>query len=164
MSGNWRPRAIDSALDRVILFDGVCILCSRWARFVIERDPEAVFRFVAIQEPRGQELARRLGIDTEFPETNAVILAGVAYFKSDAAIEVLSRLSRWSWVRMVRLVPRPLRDAAYDIVARNRYRWFGRTETCLVPTPDLARHFLRDTSRVPAGRSMSGVTAGDASP
>jgi predicted DCC family thiol-disulfide oxidoreductase YuxK len=141
---SWRPQAIDGVPDRVILFDGVCVLCSGGARFVIARDPDAMFRFVTVQEPYGQRLAQRLGIDTAFPETNAAILAGRAYFKSDAAIEVLSRLPRWSWARVLRIVPRMLRDAVYDLVARNRYRMFGRTETCLLPTPELARHFLRD--------------------
>jgi predicted DCC family thiol-disulfide oxidoreductase YuxK len=141
----WSPRLIDGVPDRVILFDGVCVLCSRWARFVIERDAEASFHFVAVQEPYGRALAERLGIDVEFPETNAVILGDRAYFKSDAAIEVLSRLPSWSWARVGRLVPKRLRDAGYDLIARNRYHWFGRTETCLVPTPDLARHFLSQT-------------------
>ena len=144
MRKSWRPQAIDGVPDRVILFDGVCVLCSGGARFVIARDPDATFRFVTVQEPYGQGLAQRLGIDTAFPETNAAILAGRAYFKSDAAIEVLSRLPRWSWARVLRIVPRMLRDAVYDLVACNRYRMFGRTETCLLPTPELARHFLRD--------------------
>jgi predicted DCC family thiol-disulfide oxidoreductase YuxK len=87
-------------------------------------------------------LAQRFGIDLEQPETNAVILGGRAYFKSDAVIEVLACLPRWSWVRPLRWVPRGLRHAVYDLVARNRYRWFGRTDQCLLPTPDLARHFL----------------------
>jgi predicted DCC family thiol-disulfide oxidoreductase YuxK len=142
---SWSPRLIGGVPDRVILFDGVCVLCSRWARFVIERDPEASFRFVAVQEPYGRTLAERLGIDVAFPETNAVILGGTAYFKSDAAIEVLSRLPFWWWVRLGRIVPKRLRDAGYDLIARNRYHWFGRTETCLVPSPDLARHFLSQT-------------------
>jgi predicted DCC family thiol-disulfide oxidoreductase YuxK len=141
---SWRPQTIDGVPDRVILFDGVCVLCSGGARFVIARDPNATFRFVAVQEPYGRALAQRLGIDTAFPETNAAILAGRAYFKSDAAIEILSRLPLWWWVRVLRIVPRMLRDAVYDLVARNRYRMFGRTETCLLPTPELARHFLRD--------------------
>jgi predicted DCC family thiol-disulfide oxidoreductase YuxK len=144
MRKSWSPQAIDRVPDRVILFDGVCVLCSRWAQFVIARDPAASFRFVAVQQPYGDILAQRLGIDTEFPETNAVIFNGRAYFKSDAAIEVLSRLPRWSWVRLGRLVPRRLRDAAYDLIARNRYQWFGRSEQCLRPTPELARHFLGD--------------------
>ena len=142
MAKSWAPRPVDGVPNRVILFDGVCVLCSRWARFVIERDPEASFRFVAVQEPFGAELARRLDIDLSFPETNAAIIAGKAFFKSDAAIEVLSRLPGWSWVRLGRFVPRGLRNAIYDLIARNRYRWFGRTDQCLLPTPDLARHFL----------------------
>ena len=146
MGKSWGPQAIDGVADRIILFDGVCILCTHWARFVMARDPAATFRFIAVQQPRGRALARRLGIDLEFPETNAVILADRAYFKSDAAIEVLSRLPRWSWVRVMRLVPRPVRDGVYDLVARNRYRLFGRTQTCLVPTPELARHFLSDAA------------------
>jgi predicted DCC family thiol-disulfide oxidoreductase YuxK len=105
---------------------------------------ERYVSLVAVQEPYGRALAQRLGIDTAFPETNAAILAGRAYFKSDAAIEILSRLPLWWWVRVLRIVPRMLRDAVYDLVARNRYRMFGRTETCLLPTPELARHFLRD--------------------
>ena len=141
---SWRPQAIDGVPDRVILFDGVCVLCSRWARFVIERDPAASFRFVAVQEPYGRALAARLGIDTVFPETNAVILGGRAYFKSDAAIEVLSRLPHGSWAGLGWIVPRALRNAVYDLIARNRYRWFGQTDECLLPTPELARHFLGD--------------------
>jgi len=143
---DWGPLAVEGIPDRLILFDGVCVLCSRWARFVIVRDPAARFRFVAVQEPYGTSLADILGIDREFPETNAAILAGRAYFKSDAAIAVLSQLPGFGWVRGLRWIPRRLRDAAYDIVARNRYRWFGRSETCLVPTADLARHFLRDAA------------------
>ena len=142
MRKSWRPQAIDGVPDRVILFDGVCVLCSRWAKFVITRDPAANFRFVAVQEAFGQALAQRLGIDAVFPETNALILGGRAFFKSDATIEVLSRLPGWSWVRAGRVVPRLLRDAAYDLIARNRYRLFGRTDWCLVPTPELARHYL----------------------
>jgi predicted DCC family thiol-disulfide oxidoreductase YuxK len=142
MNKSWVPIPIEGTPDRVILFDGVCVLCSRWARFVIERDPAASFRFVAVQEPYGKALAERLGIDIAFPEPNAVILGGRAFFKSDAAIEVLARLPGWASIRLGRLVPRRLRNAVYDLIARNRYRWFGQTDECLVPTPELARHFL----------------------
>jgi predicted DCC family thiol-disulfide oxidoreductase YuxK len=116
-------------------------LCSGWVRFVIERDKAVRFRFVPIQSPYGSELATRFGISAENPETNAVVLQGRAWFKSDAAITVLSNLPRLGWVRLLRVVPRPLRDWGYDLIARNRYRWFGRTETCLVPTPELLRRF-----------------------
>ena len=146
MRNSWRPQEIPGIPDRIILIDGVCVLCSAAARFVIARDPGAAFRFVTVQQPFGRELAQRLGIDTAFPETNAAIIAGRAYFKSDAAIAVLSRLPGWRWVRGLHLVPRPLRNAIYDLTARNRYRLFGRRETCLVPIPELARHFLHDGS------------------
>jgi predicted DCC family thiol-disulfide oxidoreductase YuxK len=144
---SWRPQIVDGEPDRLILFDGVCVFCSRWARFVMARDPEATFRFVTLQEPCGQALAQRLGIDTGFAETNAVIVGGRAYFKTDAAIEVLSRLPHWSWVRVCRAVPRLIRDGLYDMIARSRYRLFGKSETCLVPTPDLTRHFLGSDAR-----------------
>ena len=136
MRKSWTPQAIDGVPDRLILFDGVCVLCSRWTQFVIARDPAASFRFVAVQEPYGEKLAQRFGIDTEFPKSNAPILGGRAYFKSDAAIEVLSRLPRWSWARIGQLAPRWLRDAAYDLIARNRYRWFGTVEHCTLLTPE----------------------------
>ena len=142
MGKSWRPQAIDGVPDRVILIDGVCVLCSGVAQFVIVRDPEARFRFVTVQEPFGEALAQRLGVNTAYPEANAAI-GGRAYFKFDAVIEALLRLPWWSWVRVLRIVPRIVRDAVYDLLARNRYRMFGRTETCLLPTPELSRHFLR---------------------
>ncbi|HEX3883714.1 MAG TPA: DCC1-like thiol-disulfide oxidoreductase family protein [Stellaceae bacterium] len=141
---SWRPQAAEGVPDRLILFDGVCVFCSRWARFVIDRDRDARFCFVAVQEPLGAALAQRFGIDPAMPETNAVILGGRAYFKSDAAVAVLSSLPGWGWARVLRAVPRHLRDGLYDIVARNRYRWFGRGDTCLIPTPELAARLLRE--------------------
>ena len=123
--------------DDVILFDGVCIFCSRWVRFVMARDRAARFRFTPIQSPYGTRLAQSLGIDADDPDTNAVIHGGVAYFKSDAALTVLSLLPGWSRVRVLFALPRPLRDGVYDLVARNRYRIFGKYETCMVPDAGL---------------------------
>ena len=110
---------------------------SRWIRFVATRDVKRRFRFTAIQSPYGTRLAQAFGIDPQDPDSNAVIHGGVARFKSDAALTVLSLLPRWRWVRLLRLVPKPLRDAAYDLVARNRYRIFGRYEECFVPDAGL---------------------------
>jgi predicted DCC family thiol-disulfide oxidoreductase YuxK len=141
MTARWQSQLAPDIPDGLILFDGVCVLCSGWVRFVIERDKAERFRFVPIQSPYGSALAVRFGISPENPETNAVVLHERAWFKSDAAIAVLSNLPRLGWVRMLRLVPRPLRDWSYDLIARNRYRWFGRTETCLMPTPELLRRF-----------------------
>jgi predicted DCC family thiol-disulfide oxidoreductase YuxK len=143
-SARWAPLRVEDVPDGLVLFDGVCVLCSGWVRFIIERDPAAYFRFAAVQSPYGMALAARLGISIDNAETNAVIEGGRAYFKSDAAIAIGSRLPGWSWVRILSVVPRPLRDFAYDALARSRYRIFGRTDTCLLPTPELAERFVGD--------------------
>jgi predicted DCC family thiol-disulfide oxidoreductase YuxK len=119
--------------DDVILYDGVCVFCSRWVRFVAARDTERRLRFTAIQSDYGTRLARAYRIDPQDPDTNAVIHGGVAYFKSDAALTVLGLLPGCSWVRVLLATPKPLRDAVYNLVARNRYRIFGKYETCFVP-------------------------------
>ena len=119
--------------DDVILYDGVCVFCSRWIRFIAARDTDRRFRFTAIQSAYGTRLARHFGIDPDDPDTNAVIHGGVAYFKSDAALTVLANLPGWSWAGAFRAVPKPLRDAVYSLVANNRYRIFGKYETCFVP-------------------------------
>lgn len=137
-------KPIPGAPDGLILFDGVCVLCSWWVQFVIDRDPGHVFSFVPIQSPYGRRLAGMLGIDADEPDTNAVVFGGRAYFKSDGALVVLRRLPRWGWVTLLRPLPRRLRDWVYDQVARNRYRLFGRTEQCLMPSPALARRFPQD--------------------
>jgi predicted DCC family thiol-disulfide oxidoreductase YuxK len=123
--------------DDVILYDGVCVFCSRWVRFVSVRDVERRFRFTAIQSGYGTRLAQAFGIDPNDPDTNAVIHGGVAFFKSDAALTVLSNLPGWGWVRVLRAVPKPWRDAIYNVVARNRYRIFGKYEECFVPDAEL---------------------------
>lgn len=123
--------------DDVILYDGVCVFCSRWVRFVAARDKQRRFRFTAIQSPYGTRLAQAFGIDPQDPDTNAVIHGGVAYFKSDAALTVLGLLPGWSGVRVLFATPKPLRDAVYNLVARNRYRIFGKYEACFVPDANI---------------------------
>jgi predicted DCC family thiol-disulfide oxidoreductase YuxK len=114
----------------VILYDGICIFCSRWVRFVAERDVAQKFRFTAIQSNYGRRLAETFGIDAASPDTNAMVLDGKALFKSDAALAVVGALPRWRWARVLTVVPKPLRDALYDIIARNRYRIFGTYNEC----------------------------------
>lgn len=128
--------------DDVILYDGICVFCSRWVRFVIARDQEKRFRFTPIQSAYGVRLAQAFGIDPDDPDTNAVIHGGRAHLKSDAALTVLSNLSGWSWTRVLFAVPKPLRDVVYGLVARNRYRIFGRYEACFVPDAELRARVL----------------------
>jgi predicted DCC family thiol-disulfide oxidoreductase YuxK len=144
MTQSWQPKDAPDLPDGLILFDGVCVLCSRSAQFVLRHDPGGWFLFTPIQSAYGRALAQRLGISTDMPQTNAVIERGRAHFKSGTAIEVLRRLPRWRWTRLLSFVPRALGDFIYDRVARNRYRLFGRTETCMMPTPSIARRFVLD--------------------
>lgn len=145
-SRDWSP--IPWADDEgVVLYDGVCVFCSRWVRFVIDRDRRRLFRFLSIQSPAGRRMATAFGIDAEAPETNAVVLGGFARFKSDAAIAVLRSLPGWRWVVVARLLPRALRDRVYDLIASNRYRLFGRTTDCMVPAPGDRDRFLTDDQR-----------------
>lgn len=122
--------------DDVILYDGICVFCSRWVRFIATRDMARRFRFTTIQSDYGARLAQALGINPDDPDTNAVIHDGIAYFKSDGALTVLSHLPGWGWVHALHSLPKSLRDAIYNIVARNRYRIFGKLEEC--PVPDIS--------------------------
>ena len=146
--------------DGTVLYDGVCVLCSAWFRFVAARDPAARFRFTPIQGGYGRWLATQLGIDPDNPQTNAVVLDGRAYVRSDAALQVLRRLPGWSWSAAALMAPRPLRDWLYTCVARNRYRLFGRTEACLVPSREMMRHVLPETT--PRLNDESGTKDGQA--
>ncbi|SIO04589.1 Predicted thiol-disulfide oxidoreductase YuxK, DCC family [Bradyrhizobium erythrophlei] len=119
--------------DDVILYDGVCVFCSRWIRYIATHDVSRRFRFTAIQSDYGTRLAQAFNIDPNDPDTNAVIHGGVAHFKSDGALTTLSLLPGWRWVRALLLIPKPIRDAVYNLVARNRYRIFGKYDECFVP-------------------------------
>ena len=128
--------------DDVILYDGVCVFCSRWVRFVAARDVDRRFRFTAIQSGYGARLAQAFGIDPNDPDTNAVVHGGRVFFKSDAALTVLGALPGWGWVRALRAVPKPLRDAVYNLLARNRYRIFGKYEACFVADAGFADRIM----------------------
>jgi len=138
----WSPQPAPDDADGLILFDGVCVFCSRWVRFVIDRDPERRFRFLAIQSGAGRALAARFGIDPEAPQTNAVVWGGRIFFKSDAALTVLGALAATRPLALLKAVPRGLRDPAYDLIARNRYAIFGRTGTCMVPSAEDRARFI----------------------
>ena len=138
----WTPVSTPDLPDGLILFDGVCVFCSRWVRFVIGRDPEARFRFLPIQSGQGRDLAARLGVNPDVPETNVVVMDGRALMKSDAALSVLGVLKGVRWLGALRHVPRWMRDPLYDLIARNRYAIFGRTEACMVPGPEERARFL----------------------
>ena len=127
----------------VILFDGVCNLCSGWVRLAIARDPARRLRFAAVQSPVGQDFLRRRGLPTDCFESFYLVDHGQVFEKSDAFFRMVSHL-RWPWplLRGARVMPRVLRDWAYDCIAKNRYRLFGRRSECLVPDPSVADRFI----------------------
>ena len=133
------------ALEReVVLFDGVCNLCSRTVQFIIDRDPAARFRFAALQsESAARLLAANGSQPPEEPQSILLLSAGGVLESSTAVLAIAGGLRRpWSWLRWLKLIPRPLRDALYRHVAQGRYRWFGREESCRMPTPELRARFL----------------------
>jgi predicted DCC family thiol-disulfide oxidoreductase YuxK len=127
-----------------ILFDGVCNLCNGFVQFVIARDPSARFRFAALGSAAAASLLRDAGVSGPLPDSMALVDDGHVYVRSDAALQVARRLRfPWPLAYGLVIVPRVIRDRVYDFVAAHRYRWFGRRETCMVPTPDLVQRFLR---------------------
>lgn len=131
----------------LLLFDGVCNLCNGFVTFVIDRDPAAVFRFASLQSEAGRAALQAHGrpVPSGDPETIVLIEDGRIYEQSTAFLRVARRLtcpSRLLYVFVV--VPRALRDAVYAWTARHRYAWFGRSESCRVPTPALRARFLDD--------------------
>jgi predicted DCC family thiol-disulfide oxidoreductase YuxK len=127
-----------------IVFDGVCSLCSAWVGFVLKRDRAGEFQFAAMQGNTGRELLQQHGIDPNDPVTFLLIESGEPHTDSDAALRIVRRFGLgWRvFAITVGLVPQSLRNILYRWVARNRYRLFGRTATCLVPSPTEAHRFL----------------------
>lgn len=144
----------------IVVFDGICNLCSGVVDFITARDPGKVFTFVPLQSPRGQQLLEAHGVSIDQVDTFLLIRGGgggngrgdgggngggkgggngsggdgEALVRSDAAIAIAARLRRpWNLLTVLRFVPRPIRDRVYSFVARNRYRWFGKRSTCKLP-------------------------------
>lgn len=129
--------------DPIVLFDGVCNLCNRSVQMILRHDREARFRFASLQSPVGERLRDELGIDRGKVDSVILVEGDRWYKESDAALRIAGGLGGlWKALQVFRLIPPPLRDAAYRLIARNRYRWFGRRETCWLPTPELRERFL----------------------
>ncbi len=131
--------------DKVlVVFDGVCVLCSGFARFILARDTGFAFRLTTAQSPLGQALYRHYGLDDDAFETNLMLADGRAHAKLDTVVLAGSRLGgAWRLLAVLRLIPRPLADWLYDAIARNRYRLFGRTEACMMPPPQWHDRFIQ---------------------
>lgn len=129
----------------IVLFDGVCNLCNGTVQFILDRDPAATFRFASLQSDRGRAILAGHGVTAPAGDPESVYLVedGRLFDRSTAALRIARHLSFPWWLAGAGfLVPRPLRDLVYRFIAKNRYRWFGRTEQCRIPTPELRARML----------------------
>lgn len=127
----------------VVLFDGVCNLCNGSVRFVIERDPHKHFQFAPLQSETATTLIGGTAGPFSMPDSIVLVDDGRLYVRSTAALRIARRLRfPWPLLWVFMAVPRPLRDWVYDVIARHRYGWFGKRDTCMVPTKEIRDRFL----------------------
>ncbi len=127
----------------VLLFDGVCNLCNGTIQRIIPRDPDGELKFAPLQSEVGTALQERHGFDPENLDTVILVEGRGIYTKSTAAIRVAELLGwPYKFARLGRLLPRAVRDRLYDVVADNRYDWFGRKDQCMIPDEDVSDRFL----------------------
>jgi predicted DCC family thiol-disulfide oxidoreductase YuxK len=129
---------------KIILFDGVCNLCNGFIQFVIKRDTNDLFRYASLQSELAQKLISERGIDTKIIDSVILIDPNIAYYiKSDAALQIGKNLKGYRTLSNVcNLIPSGLRNIVYDLIAKYRYRWYGKRDKCMVPTPELKAKFL----------------------
>jgi predicted DCC family thiol-disulfide oxidoreductase YuxK len=127
----------------IILFDGVCNFCNSSINFVIDRDTNNRFVFAPLQEPAGSKLLKQYHLPASNFDSVVLIKNGKVYKKSSAALEIARHLDGiWPLLYVFKIVPGFIRDTVYDVIAKNRYKWFGRTDACRLPTPELRAKFL----------------------
>jgi len=129
---------------KIILFDGVCNLCNSAVQFVIQHDKKDVFRFVALQSELGQEILNHIGINSKNIDSIILYKPGVAYYyKSSAALQIAKDLDGfWHFGTIFRIISTGIRNYIYDYIAKNRYQWYGKKETCMIPNEELKSKFL----------------------
>jgi predicted DCC family thiol-disulfide oxidoreductase YuxK len=129
---------------KIILFDGICNLCDATVQFIIRHDKKDVFRFVALQSDLGKEITNYIGLDTS--KTDSIILyepGNAYYYKAEAALKIAKELGGiYSFLSIFSIFPNWLSNRIYDFVAANRYKWYGKKEKCMIPTPEMKAKFL----------------------
>ena len=134
---------VETLPDRLLLFDGVCNLCNALVQFTIKRDPDAKFKFASLQSDIGQKILEECGLPLDDIDTFLYIDHGKAYLRSDAGLHTCKDIGGiWKVFSAFIIVPRPIRDFIYDLLAKYRYRIFGRKNACMIPTPELKSRFL----------------------
>ena len=129
---------------KIILFDGVCNLCDSSVQFIIKNDKKDIFRFVSLQSKLGIEICNYIGVDRSKIDSIIMYNPGVAYYhKSSAVLEICDELGGiYSLTSVFKILPEKIRNYIYDHIAKNRYKWYGKKESCMIPTPELKGKFL----------------------
>lgn len=129
----------------IVVFDGVCKFCSATVQFILKNDVRGRIRFTPFQSRLGRSLMEQHGLDPDDVGSILFVKGDRGFMRSDAALEIAGDLRwRWRWLRVFRIVPRFLRDLVYDVIAKNRYRWFGQHDSCFVPAKEIRARFLDD--------------------
>jgi predicted DCC family thiol-disulfide oxidoreductase YuxK len=127
----------------LLLFDGVCNLCDHSVQFVLSHDPRGLIKFASIQSELGSRLYRERGLDPEAPTAMLLLTPAGAFSQSDAAIEIGRLLGGgYRALLLLKIIPKFLRDGVYLFIARNRYRWFGKKDQCMMPKPEWRQRFI----------------------
>jgi predicted DCC family thiol-disulfide oxidoreductase YuxK len=127
----------------IILFDGVCNFCNGTVNLIIKHDKKRIFRFAALQSGIGQQLLKEHHLSTTDLDSFVLIDAGKSYKRTTAALQIFPKFGGfWKLVNMLWIFPKPIRDAGYDLIAGNRYRWFGKKEACMIPSAEVRSLFL----------------------
>lgn len=129
---------------KIILFDGVCNLCNSFVNKIIKNDKNDIFVFAALESEIGKQITDYLKIDTSKIESIILYEPNISYeLKSTAALKIMKEFGGFWWLTQIGyLLPQTIRDGIYDIVAKNRYKWFGKKDSCMIPTPELKAKFL----------------------
>lgn len=127
----------------IVLFDGVCNFCNGAVNFIIRQDDDMQFRFAALQSDTGQQLLQQYGLNTSSFNSFVLVQDGKVYTKSAAALKLYGQLGwYWKWTQIFWIVPSFIRNAVYDVIAKNRYKLFGKKDACMIPTPEVRNRFL----------------------
>ena len=131
------------AANHIILFDGICNLCNGAVQFIIKHDSEKKFLFTSLQSEAGQQLLQQYNLPAENFDSFLLLQDDTIFYKSTAALKVARQIkSSWKLLYIFMIVPKFIRDAVYSWIAANRYKWFGKKEVCMIPTPELQARFL----------------------
>lgn len=136
-------RLMKTPYDNLILFDGLCNLCTKSVQFIIRHDQHEVFIFASVQSPLGRDLLQQAGLDPDDVQSFALITSKQTLTRSDAALEIAKHFGGiWRLSVVLRFIPKPWRDGLYSFIARRRFAWFGRRDSCLIPSENLKKRFL----------------------